>query len=68
MTSLPEVTVTHAEPETLTFADGTTITKWSHSIRRVDGDTLPVWFDTYAITSPLKEDIHTTATSYREDR
>jgi hypothetical protein len=61
---LPPVTVNQSE-ETLTFADGTTITRWSRTIR--DGDSPPLWMDNYLITTPGGNH-HITPHTYYEKR
>jgi hypothetical protein len=64
VTGLPSLTVTEKPEETLTFADGTTVTRWSRSI---SGGHLPtLWLTNYLITAP-DGNCHTTTHSYHEN-
>jgi hypothetical protein len=47
---LPSVIVSTVPEETLTFADGTTITRWSRSIS--DGHSPTLWLNNYVIRAP----------------
>ncbi len=68
MIGIPHVTVTDGPKETLTFADGTTVTRWYMSITRDDiDDDIPLWMENYLITSPTGQ-CHTTVHTYYEKR
>lgn len=64
MTRLPSITVTREAEETVTFADGTTVTRWSRTI--TGGHTPTTRWNNYLITAPSGH-YHTTIHDYHEN-